>query len=92
MTVFQSPGYAADALSQDAGILYAPDYVVNAGGAIAFGLMHLGEYADAVLRERVGGIAGSLDDIFTEAAADGHSPLQAARSRAERVIQRARLE
>ncbi len=77
---------------QDAGILYAPDYVVNAGGAIAFGLMHLGEYDDAVLRERVGGVAGSLDDIFTEAAADGHSPLQAARSRAERVIQRARLE
>ncbi len=70
----------------DAGILYAPDYVVNGGGAIAFGLMHLGEHDDAVLRERIGGIAGSLDAIFSEASAHGHSPLQAARRRAERVL------
>lgn len=72
------------------GILYAPDYVVNAGGAIAFGLMHRGVLDDAEIRSRVLGIGDSLSEIFAEAAAADESPARAARRRAERVLERAR--
>lgn len=68
-------------------ILYAPDYVVNAGGAIAFGLMHDGVSDPTELRRRVEGIEASLDEIFAEAAAAGASPARAARRRAERILE-----
>lgn len=72
------------------GILYAPDYVVNAGGAIAFGLMHRGEEDQEELRRRVRRIEESLDAIFAEAAASDESPEHAARRRAERILERGR--
>ncbi len=72
------------------GILYAPDYVVNAGGAIAFGRMHLGELDAGKARDEVRGIEDTLSAIFREAEAADESPLAAARRRAERVLERAR--
>ncbi len=71
-------------------ILYAPDYVVNGGGAIAFGMMHLGQTGQEEIRARVGGIEATLDRIFAQAAAGNESPVHGARRVAEAVLQRAR--
>ena len=69
------------------GILYAPDYIINAGGAVAFGMMHLGESDDETIRARVRQIGPTLTEIFREGAEQQASPLNAARARAERVLQ-----
>ena len=74
------------------GILYAPDYVVNAGGAIAFGMMHLGETDKEAMRERVRGIEEALDRIFAEAAERGESPVHGAKRVAEEALSSARGE
>ena len=79
----------ADALAER-GILYAPDYVVNGGGALAFTLIHQGERNVAELERRVRGIGDALDDIFAEAAAAGESPLTSAARRVDRVLQNAK--
>jgi leucine dehydrogenase len=67
----------ADRLSER-GILYAPDFVANGGGAAAFGLIALGEKDEALVR-KVDAIGDTLRGIFREAAARGESPLAAAR-------------
>lgn len=72
------------------GILYAPDYVANAGGAIAFGLLEQGERRADALFARVEGIGPSLDEIFEQAAAEGTSPLHASRRRVEKILERGR--
>jgi leucine dehydrogenase len=76
---------AAEALHRR-GILYAPDYVANGGGAIAFGLMELGEEDEAALYTRVETIGDALDEIFTEAAERGETPLAASRRRVDRIL------
>lgn len=83
----------ADAdLLRERGILYAPDYVVNAGGAMAFGWVHRGITDRAELQRRVEGIGRSLEEIFSEAEGAGTSPLEAARRRVERALSTARRE
>jgi leucine dehydrogenase len=77
----------ADAL-HERGILYAPDYVVNAGGAISFGLLYRGIDDDDVIRSRILAIGGSLDEIFREAESQNESPERAARRKAERALAR----
>ncbi len=73
----------------DRGVLYAPDYVINGGGAMAFTSIYLG--ADvATAEERVRGIGGRLDSIFEAAGAANESPVVAARAMAERVLSEAR--
>ncbi len=79
----------ADALAER-GILYAPDYVVNGGGALAITLIHQGERDVAELERRVRGIGDALDEIFAEADAAGESPLKAAERRVHRVLQNAK--
>ncbi len=69
------------------GVLYAPDYVVNGGGAIAFGMMHLGQTDQEEIRARVGGIEATLDRIFAEASERGESPVHGARRVAEAALQ-----
>jgi len=82
---------AADAeLLHERGILYAPDYVVNAGGAIAFGMMHLGESNEEAMRERVGEIENTLDRIFSAAKERDESPVHGARRVAEDALRRGR--
>ena len=71
------------------GILYAPDYVVNGGGAMAFGLMEKGIRDPERLDARVRSIGRSLAEIFGEAEDEGSSPVVAARKRALRVLERA---
>ena len=66
----------ADALAAR-GILYAPDYVVNAGGVIHLALTERGETLD-VVDERLRGIGGTLADVLATAAAEGITPLDAA--------------
>ncbi len=81
----------ADALHRR-GILYAPDYITNAGGALTFGLLHLGVTDDAELRRRVEGIGTSLQEVFEEAGRLDESPLRAAQRRVQRALERARKE
>ena len=73
------------------GILYAPDYVINGGGAMAFGLMEQGIRDSGELDARVRMIGRSLAEIFDEAGAGAgdESPVLAARKRARRVLRRA---
>lgn len=67
------------------GILYAPDYVINAGGVIKVG----GEYINmpiAEVEQRVLGIEATLDGVFRKAALDGINPAKAADAIAEARI------
>jgi leucine dehydrogenase len=70
------------------GILYAPDYVINGGGAMAFTLIHRGEDRPGELERRVAAIGTALEGIFQEAAERAESPLAAARRRVQRVLVR----
>ncbi len=66
----------ADALAAR-GILYAPDYVVNAGGVIHLALTESGDSPDTV-DARLRGIGGTLAEVLALAKADGVTPLDAA--------------
>lgn len=68
------------------GILYAPDYVVNAGGAMAFTLIYLGERDLEELDRRVLEIGDTLEQILAEAETEGDGPLAAAKRRVQRVL------
>lgn len=70
------------------GVLYAPDFVINAGGAIAHAGLEAMEMAEEEVRRRIVGIGDSLRDIFGEANRRGESPLSEAERRAERVLER----
>ncbi|MGW8483347.1 Glu/Leu/Phe/Val dehydrogenase dimerization domain-containing protein [Microbacterium sp. NPDC055903] len=65
------------------GILYAPDFVVNAGGVIYLDLeaKQLGTRAE--IMERVAGIGGTVRSILSDAEARAITPLQAAEELAE---------
>jgi leucine dehydrogenase len=79
-------GEAADADRLHArGILYAPDYVINGGGAAALPYLSAGEPEASVL-ERVHGIEGRLEAMFTEARSRGESPAATARRMVDRVL------
>ncbi|PWU22987.1 MAG: hypothetical protein C5B48_09415 [Candidatus Rokuibacteriota bacterium] len=63
---------------RERGILYAPDYVVNAGGIVQLiGLEDEG-WDEAQLEERLAGIGDTLRTLFAEADADGITPAEAA--------------
>jgi leucine dehydrogenase len=70
----------------DRGIVYAPDYIVNAGGAIALGYMSR-KRPEAEIWQRIDGIQETVAGILAEARERGESPVVAARSRVERVLQ-----
>jgi leucine dehydrogenase len=71
-------------LLHERGILYAPDYVINAGGAIALPSLDSGLMTEEQVEERVRGIERTLGEIFEEAERNGESPLEAA----QRLVQR----
>jgi leucine dehydrogenase len=63
---------------RDAGILYAPDYVINAGGVIyAWGTESLG-WDRAAVESRLEAIGDTLADIYERADTEGISTEQAA--------------
>ena len=55
-----------------AGILYAPDYVINAGGVIDVAFEHTGYDLEQV-ESKVEGIAASLTEIFQRSGAEGRA-------------------
>ena len=71
------------------GILYAPDYIINAGGAMAIVLLYEGMESPAIV-QRVETIGNTLEEILAEAAEQDTSPLEAARRRVERRLAAAR--
>ncbi len=68
----------ADALSER-GILWAPDFVVNAGGVIYGTAMELDGCSREDAIARVGAVAGTLDAVFSAAQEHAITPLEAAR-------------
>lgn len=73
----------------DRGILYAPDYVVNAGGIINVSAEYLGETSDQVAG-RVGQIAGRLLNVFRRSAEEQVPPGVMADRLAQHLIASAR--
>jgi glutamate dehydrogenase/leucine dehydrogenase len=79
---------AHDGLADDLaarGILYAPDYIANAGGLINISL-ELNGYDPKRARERVAGIEDTMRQILDEAEAGGVTPLEAANEHARRRL------
>jgi len=68
-------------LLRERGILYAPDYVINAGGIINVGCeLRPGGYDAEYARRRIEGIPGTLAEVFARARAEGittHAAAQA---------------
>lgn len=73
------------------GILYAPDFIANAGGAVGLFSVEAGASAEEVDR-RLRAIGDSLAEILREAAARGESPLSGAQRRVAAVLARRRAE
>jgi glutamate dehydrogenase/leucine dehydrogenase len=72
------------------GILYAPDYIVNAGGIIQLiGLEDEG-WDEAQLEARLAGIGDTLRTLFVAADADGITPNEAAEHLVSRRLAEAR--
>ena len=67
------------------GILYAPDYVINAGGIINVGLEYLGHGDEAVVRERIGRVPERLEQVWTESERTG-APASAVADRIARGL------
>jgi leucine dehydrogenase len=67
------------------GILWAPDFVANAGGVINIA-EEFGKYEASAARKRVRGIAETLRRIFDDAQASGATPLTAAMELARRRL------
>jgi leucine dehydrogenase len=62
----------------DAGILYAPDYIANAGGVIWLtGYERLG-WDEATMHARLAAVGATLEQVFEEADASGIIPADAA--------------
>ena len=79
-----SPSRRMPSGCRSAGILYAPDYVVNAGGIIQLiGLEDEG-WDEAQLQEGLARIGDTLRTLFAEAAAAGVTPAEAA----DRLVRR----
>jgi len=72
---------------REAGILYAPDFVVNAGGVTSLAAYGTPGWDDAQMQARLAGIGETLELVFRDAEAIGITTAEAA----ERLA-RARLE
>ena len=67
------------------GILYAPDYVLNAGGLIYVALRHRGEALPAITAH-LAHISRRLTEIYAHAQAEKRSPARVADYLAERLL------
>ncbi len=70
------------------GIVYAPDYVINAGGIINVGLEYLGHGDRAEVEQRIALIPARLEQIWAESAATGDPAALVADRMAMRLIGR----
>ena len=73
---------------QARGILYAPDYVINAGGIINVSTEYLGDGGPDLVRSRVEAIPGRLEQIWAESAASDQDPASVADAMAQKLIGR----
>jgi leucine dehydrogenase len=71
------------------GILYSPDYVINAGGIINVCTEYLGDGDASLVRQRIEGIPVRLEQIWAESASTGRDPAAVADAMAQRLIGRA---
>jgi len=74
----------------DAGILYAPDYVINGGGIINVASEYYDDADDEEVTRRVSAIGDRLTGIFEQAAATGRPTNVVADEMARRIIAAAR--
>jgi leucine dehydrogenase len=70
------------------GILYAPDYVINAGGIINVSTEYLKDGDQGTVRGRIEQIPVRLEQIWIESSATGRNPAEVADSMAMRLIGR----
>jgi leucine dehydrogenase len=73
---------------QARGILYAPDYVINAGGIINVCTEFLGDGDASLVRQRIEGIPVRLEQIWKEGSETGRDPAAVADAMAQRLIGR----
>jgi len=81
----QRPRHAR--LLDERGILYAPDYIVSGGGAVAFGYLYNGVVEEEALVAKVRLIGQRLASVFREAEERGELPVEAARRLAEKRLE-----
>jgi leucine dehydrogenase len=70
------------------GILYAPDYVINAGGIINVSTEYLKDGDQETVRGRIEQIPGRLDQIWSESESTGRNPAEVADAMAKKLIGR----
>ncbi|GAA4017139.1 amino acid dehydrogenase [Sphingomonas swuensis] len=70
------------------GILYAPDYVINAGGIINVSTEYLKDGDASVVTRRIEGIPDRLDAIWAESESSGRDPATVADAMAMKLIGR----
>jgi leucine dehydrogenase len=84
---------AADAeLLMKRGIVYVPDYIINAGGALAFALLDRGVNERQEILARMDGIGDSVREVLKQAADNSESPLTAAQRRVEQALASAKAQ
>ena len=74
----------------DAGILYAPDYVINAGGIVNVASEYYGDADDDEVMQRVAEIGPRLAGIFAESEKAGRPTNEIADEHARKIIAAAR--
>ncbi|MBB3878981.1 Glu/Leu/Phe/Val dehydrogenase family protein [Sphingomonas pseudosanguinis] len=72
----------------EAGILYAPDYVINAGGIINVGLEYLGQGDEAEVMARIAKIPERLEQVWQRSAETGRPASDVADEIAQGLIGR----
>ena len=70
------------------GILYAPDYVINAGGIINVSTEYLRDGDASLVRQRIDAIPDRLERIWADSAATGRNPAAVADAMAQKLIGR----
>ena len=70
------------------GILYAPDYVINAGGIINVSTEFLRDGDAGLVRQRIDAIPDRLEQIWADSAATGRNPAAVADAMAQALIGR----
>jgi leucine dehydrogenase len=73
---------------QERGVLYAPDYVINAGGIINVSTEYVGDGGPDLVRSRIEAIPGRLEQIWSESASTGRDPASGADAMAQKLIGR----
>ena len=74
---------------QARGILYAPDYVINAGGIINVSTEYLRDGDASLVKRRIDAIADRLEAIWARSDATGQDPAAVADAMAQKLIGRA---